>query len=1091
MKKTISVVSLLVGGDKSRKNENQKLSSYLSRKLSMERKIVHSVSDEPMQVREVTLDKKKFMRSRRIKAERETREGLEALEEGYHSEMRIEYLSHDDFIPGKTNLSGMFAVEVTNDKYEDQKTGSLKGTLYSPEMGSLHGVGDQSDVCIVDKCGLTKEKCNGHFGYITLPKGKYILNPLTVKELVKLLNCMCILDTHVPENRLYNNHDELREKGVMNMPPTSRISFISNISTKVCLSCHGGAVDKKVKFEMSKSGDGILKYKIGTSLAVHRLKPNKINKFLFNLREEELELLGLSSNSNNPHVNTQQYTISCIAVPPIALRMPKISNGKKVHDDITVKLSDIITKKNSWNVSVTNDRLTKELSRLGLSRGDTEAEVQQELNELQKDMEADKSYALKTNTTQSKRDLLSRREKLEELQSKITFLSENKEALTSIGKRGASGGGSTELQKALFLAVKTHFNEIGNIYQSKNGLVRDQMLGKRSGHTARAVIVPAVQCALDEIEVPSYIAEKTGVPDVVGDNNILFLQKMMEEGKIIEYKFSNSDVPIQVTNQRITEGHCRLKIGDTVLRKLMNGDVVLIGRQPTIHKGNFMAFRARIVDRKSSAGIPFAITVPLAGDFDGDTIHMYFPQTIEARREALSNMYVLKNIIGGRNGAPIISLEYGALKIWNVATDENAPPMTRDNFNDIYFDSFVNLNISYETDIHYKELLEDDSETYYRPFDSLESRKNHFDRCKKHGVSDYSPRSLFSVLLPPDFIYPPGGKPSRGDKLLILDGILVSGTLGKKHLGANVSGTITHFLHKDYGWKTAADFIQRCYRMADRLHDMYAFTFGHTDAFVGLEDEIKEHYDRTHEEMERRISSLGPIPNDPYSIAAYEQTVRNIISMVEGEKSKSLIEERSTRTNIWTGWASALSMGKRSGTKGSITEAMKTFGSYGQLNITGERPKETMSQESRCLANIRPGDRSIEARGYSRRGLAVGGLDPTITYVGFQSVRDDQGANALKTPISGDIARSLVMTLQNYKTENGMVVFRGGLISDTIAGLDGFNGERLIAVDGKLFFFHPVSLADKVNNSFGWSKGSNGKWQHKTTINGEECYVEY
>lgn len=73
----------------------------------------------------------------------------------------------------------------------------------------------------------------------------------------------------------------------------------------------------------------------------------------------------------------------------------------------------------------------------------------------------------------------------------------------------------------------------------------------------------------------------------------------------------------------------KLQIGDIVERHLRNGDVVLFGRQPTLHKGSMIARKIKII--KNTSGInnhkPIrCIRMNLAqcktynSDFDGDKL---------------------------------------------------------------------------------------------------------------------------------------------------------------------------------------------------------------------------------------------------------------------------------------------------------------------------------------------------------------------------------------------------------------------------------------------------------------------------------------
>ena len=70
-----------------------------------------------------------------------------------------------------------------------------------------------------------------------------------------------------------------------------------------------------------------------------------------------------------------------------------------------------------------------------------------------------------------------------------------------------------------------------------------------------------------------------------------------------------------------------------VERHLMDDDIVLFGRQPSLHKMSLMALRIQAHDG-STYKLNLATTTPYNADFDGDEMNMYVPQTEEARAEA-------------------------------------------------------------------------------------------------------------------------------------------------------------------------------------------------------------------------------------------------------------------------------------------------------------------------------------------------------------------------------------------------------------------------------------------------------------------------
>ena len=66
----------------------------------------------------------------------------------------------------------------------------------------------------------------------------------------------------------------------------------------------------------------------------------------------------------------------------------------------------------------------------------------------------------------------------------------------------------------------------------------------------------------------------------------------------------------------------RLKVG----RHLMNGDWVLVNRQPTLHKCSLLAHRVRVNKNQRVIRFHYANCKSYNADFDGDEINVHFPQ---------------------------------------------------------------------------------------------------------------------------------------------------------------------------------------------------------------------------------------------------------------------------------------------------------------------------------------------------------------------------------------------------------------------------------------------------------------------------------
>ena len=69
----------------------------------------------------------------------------------------------------------------------------------------------------------------------------------------------------------------------------------------------------------------------------------------------------------------------------------------------------------------------------------------------------------------------------------------------------------------------------------------------------------------------------------------------------------------------LTHKNFKLEYGDIVERQLKDGDIVLLNRQPTLHKGSMLAQKIKIIPGKTIR-MNLAITKTFNADFDADFI---------------------------------------------------------------------------------------------------------------------------------------------------------------------------------------------------------------------------------------------------------------------------------------------------------------------------------------------------------------------------------------------------------------------------------------------------------------------------------------
>ena len=97
-----------------------------------------------------------------------------------------------------------------------------------------------------------------------------------------------------------------------------------------------------------------------------------------------------------------------------------------------------------------------------------------------------------------------------------------------------------------------------------------------------------------------------------------------------------------------------IQIGDIIERHLLDTDIILFNRQPSLHRVSIMAHKARIMKWKTFR-LNECVCTPYNADFDGDEMNIHVLQTYEARAEALVLMGVKNNLCTPRSLEPLVA----------------------------------------------------------------------------------------------------------------------------------------------------------------------------------------------------------------------------------------------------------------------------------------------------------------------------------------------------------------------------------------------------------------------------------------------------
>lgn len=210
------------------------------------------------------------------------------------------------------------------------------------------------------------------------------------------------------------------------------------------------------------------------------------------------------------------------------------------------------------------------------------------------------------------------------VQNEKRMLQEAVDALIDNGRRSkpVTGAGGRAL-KSLSHSLK-----------GKQGRFRGNLLGKRVDFSGRSVIAVGPDLKMYECGLPKEMAIQLFKPFVV---NELKVQGIVSNGKQAEKLIENQDPRIWDAVEEVIQHH-----------------PVLLNRAPTLHRLGIQAFKPRLVDGRAIRLHPL-VTPAFNADFDGDQMAVHVPLSEEAQAEALILMLGSNNILGPKDGKPIVT----------------------------------------------------------------------------------------------------------------------------------------------------------------------------------------------------------------------------------------------------------------------------------------------------------------------------------------------------------------------------------------------------------------------------------------------------
>src|SRR3989344_5176726 len=187
---------------------------------------------------------------------------------------------------------------------------------------------------------------------------------------------------------------------------------------------------------------------------------------------------------------------------------------------------------------------------------------------------------------------------------------------------------------AMSQAQKRTLKSLSDSLKGKQGLFRQNLLGKRVDYSGRSVIVVGPNLKLSQCGIPKHMALELFRPFVIS--------------KILERELAFN---IRGAGRLIDEGVPEVW---AILEEVIKGKYVMLNRAPTLHRLGIQAFNPVLIEGNAIQVHPLVCTA-FNADFDGDQMAVHVPLSKKAQEEARDIMASTKNLLGPGNGDPIVN----------------------------------------------------------------------------------------------------------------------------------------------------------------------------------------------------------------------------------------------------------------------------------------------------------------------------------------------------------------------------------------------------------------------------------------------------
>uniref|UniRef100_A0A5S6R1C0 DNA-directed RNA polymerase subunit n=1 Tax=Trichuris muris TaxID=70415 RepID=A0A5S6R1C0_TRIMR len=508
------------------------------------------------------------------------------------------------------------------------------------------------------------------------------------------------------------------------------------------------------------------------------------------------------------------------------------------------------------------------------------------------------------------------------------------------------------------------------------------------------------------------------------------------------------------------------KSAKLVCRHVRPGDIVMLNRQPTLHKPSIMAHKVRVLKNQRTFRLNYATCKTYNADFDGDEMNVHFPQNHIARAEGTEIATVSRQYLVPKDGKPICGLIQDHVVSGFLLTVRDRF-LSREDYNYLLLSAFgFNVGVI--------KLL---PPAIMKP------------RCLWTGKQLIS-SLLLSIIPAGHYSFNLSGRaktsinnwsragqnPPEFDMsescVVVRQGELLCGVLDKAQFGAAPYGMV-HCVYELYGPAVACRLLSCFSRLFTTYLQWHGFTLGIQDIVLTKKANSKRKkvvgrlnscgelaareglnlFDSDMETLIERLEQANLDSEQAEVVKHLEYCMRQKTDALNDEANKVCFPDGLERTFP----LNSLSLMIESGAKGTSVNQFQMSCMLGQVDLEGGRIPSGFV--GRSLPSFRRFDPSPRCRGFvSQRFLS--GLEPQEFFFHCLAGREGLIDTAVKTSRSGYLQRCIIKHLESLMASYDLTVRDAdGSIIQFLYGEDGFDVVKSQFIRKGQF----QSLLDNVN----------------------------